>query len=1016
MPLLVSLNHVLVEQIEFRAADAPEPVVVERVLLRGQVSSTELAIVELDVKAPTLSLQANVRTLVANHYETKGALSWDIASSQDGPLRGSANVQGNRKRLNFELQAGAKATRHGHFVLSGGGYYGAESLVLSGWEISSPQRDTQLSLDGTLTDLLSKPSADIALRWQSLQWPLPEAREESKDSPQNVSEIEMDNSAEEQAALRSKTGELKLRAVSSDDGFSVEELTGRGQLQGRPFVLDALVDYDGKRLDVSQFSMRSGESQLSAQGEMGDELDFEWDFASPDLSALYVDLQGTIDSKGTLAGKWPWPRIDAVVNAQELRFGQYALKTLALDAQLDLDEANSQAKSELSLEASQLVVGENTWDSINMTLDGVRSAHTIELLATGNALVVDAALRGGLDQNAWAGTLQRATLSPEDLGAWKLQQPHALHIDEQNQTLERGCWSSGEAQLCLNAGRIDGAVEAAVSLDDFAFGYLQSVMPPDVNVSGAISGKANFTQDASAKWLLDANFTTTQTTITQQNVDASKPDPTLVVEPGTITATGRDEDVVAALNFPFAAGGGLQGDVTITPVAGAYGEAALGGEVHANIPSLDFIAALSPEIVEIVGALNMDFSLAGTLDAPLPSGKATVENAQFELATPGLALTDVNFLVTSDETGSIALKGGAVSDGGEINLAGSAQLKRAAASDASSMPLLDGLALQVTGSEFQVWNTKEARLWASPSLELKMVDDTLHVTGEVEIPRARITPTELPPSAVGVTSDQIIITADSPEEGEGADATGPKIQAQVKVVLGEDVAVDGFGFKGRLVGALNVKQVPGEPVLANGELNVEDGEYRAYGQGLVVERGQILFAGGDISNPALNVRAQRRPGSDIIVGVDVRGVADKPELTIFSDPAMSSSNQLSWLVLGRPFENTSGAEGDYIAQAALLIGLHGGDYLAKGIGEKLGFDTVGVETGSGEAGAASDVNQAALVVGKYITPKLYVSYGVGLLEAISTVKLRYLFSDNWNLVSESSAIASGGDISYTFEK
>lgn len=84
--------------------------------------------------------------------------------------------------------------------------------------------------------------------------------------------------------------------------------------------------------------------------------------------------------------------------------------------------------------------------------------------------------------------------------------------------------------------------------------------------------------------------------------------------------------------------------------------------------------------------------------------------------------------------------------------------------------------------------------------------------------------------------------------------------------------------------------------------------------------------------------------------------------------------------------------------------------------KKLGLDTIGIETGTGEAGAESDVNQAALVVGKYLTPRLYISYGVGLLESISTVKLRYRISDRWNFVTESSPIASGGDINYTIER
>jgi hypothetical protein len=41
---------------------------------------------------------------------------------------------------------------------------------------------------------------------------------------------------------------------------------------------------------------------------------------------------------------------------------------------------------------------------------------------------------------------------------------------------------------------------------------------------------------------------------------------------------------------------------------------------------------------------------------------------------------------------------------------------------------------------------------------------------------------------------------------------------------------------------------------------------------------------------------------------------------------------------------------------------------------------------------------------------------VGLLESISTVKLRYQFNDRWNVVTESSPLASGGDLNFSIER
>jgi len=55
------------------------------------------------------------------------------------------------------------------------------------------------------------------------------------------------------------------------------------------------------------------------------------------------------------------------------------------------------------------------------------------------------------------------------------------------------------------------------------------------------------------------------------------------------------------------------------------------------------------------------------------------------------------------------------------------------------------------------------------------------------------------------------------------------------------------------------------------------------------------------------------------------------------------------------------------------------------------------------------------VVGKYLSPKLYVSYGLGLFDPITTLRVKYALSSHWKLVSESSSEASGGDVLYMIE-
>jgi translocation and assembly module TamB len=54
------------------------------------------------------------------------------------------------------------------------------------------------------------------------------------------------------------------------------------------------------------------------------------------------------------------------------------------------------------------------------------------------------------------------------------------------------------------------------------------------------------------------------------------------------------------------------------------------------------------------------------------------------------------------------------------------------------------------------------------------------------------------------------------------------------------------------------------------------------------------------------------------------------------------------------------------------------------------------------------------VIGKYLSPRLYVSYGISLVEEINTLKLRYTIGDRWTVSAESGA-EQAFDIEYRIE-
>ena len=55
------------------------------------------------------------------------------------------------------------------------------------------------------------------------------------------------------------------------------------------------------------------------------------------------------------------------------------------------------------------------------------------------------------------------------------------------------------------------------------------------------------------------------------------------------------------------------------------------------------------------------------------------------------------------------------------------------------------------------------------------------------------------------------------------------------------------------------------------------------------------------------------------------------------------------------------------------------------------------------------------MLGKFLSPRLFISYGISLTESINTLKLRYTISDRWVFKTESGENHSA-DLEYTIEQ
>jgi translocation and assembly module TamB len=981
-------------------------------------------------------------------------------------LNASLTGKGSLEDLSFSAQTRAQEAAMGTLETRIEGHYRSGTLILDSLRAAVPGQAAQLQAKGQVDLAGPQPALDLQANWTQLRWPLAgEAQVTSArgglklagtlDAFELAGDMQLDAPAYAGADvsfsgrggpralqlsrlhLAGLDGEVDGTARASWDpdvqvsldlqgkdlnpgvlltdwpgrlgvqmraeagleagevNARIHELRGSGTLRDYPLQLSARGSYAARQVDLESLALSSGPSQVEAHGRIGEVLDVTWELDSTDLASLSPAAAGRLSGKGSAQGPLGKPHIKAVVKGSDLRYGADSLTRLALDADVDLA---GKTQSVLAFELDDASLADVKVARLAAHGNGTPAAHAFDLRADTSQGTADIRLTGAMRDASWAYRITQATLKYPDLEAWTLKGPAIGEVAREHAELTRSCWVSQAATLCAQADWSPASLETAFTLDTLPAGYFAPLLPPDLQIDTDLSGQGQLTQRADAPLTARLRLTTTPGSLATR-VDDEETVRLLEFDSGDVRLDLDSQGMRLSASLPLAAQGLIAMQARVGPGTAPITARPLEGQLTTEVRDVRFVSELTPELSSIQGRLEGTARLSGTLGKPAITGRIALADAAATLDRPGLSLEDLAVELTGRGSGEIALKLQARSGGGTLSMAGTADL--------AAEPVRADL--KITGDQFQVLDTPEAKLFASPDLVVALAGRRVDITGEMRIPRGKIEPKQLPESAVTVSSDQVIIddvTAEAPPSAPYA------VSARVRIILGDQVKFSGFGLKGRFEGNLLVTDKPDKPTTATGELRVLDGTYKAYGQNLAIRTGRLLFAGGPVAEPGLDVEAVRRPATNVLVGVKVRGSLKEPEFSLFSDPAMGQSEQLSYLVLGRPLEKgATTEEKSALNQAAVGLGLAGGALLGEGFGEKLGLDELTVESGPGES-----TEQASLMVGKYLSPKLYVSYGLGIFEPISTFRVRYILTSSWSVVGETSATQSGADLFYVIER
>ena len=983
------------------------------------------------------------------------------ASNALGLISGPLHLGGNRDGFSARGTLEPTGLNAGPLAVDFAGNYAARVLTVSHLELAHGSSGAQLSAAGLIGIVEGGPRLDLHGQWRMFRWPLTDsaalvhssagtytlsgvkpyaftatgALQAFTEPPlqfRALGRLAHDGLEIPSATLDAFGGQAQLHATVSWSpqvrwstagemrGLNVASLrptingrlnfayTAEGQGLGQGHTLQArFTDISGQVRGqiagghagialvgddwlLQQVHVQLGATRIEADGRIGARPDLHFGIDVADLALLQTGAHGRLQATGHLRGDAHYPIIQARVSGSELAYQRVSLH--GLEAHIDFDpHGNGHAAANVQLD--RLRVASREFEHASFITSGTAAAHRFELQLSAAPLAVRAGGTASFDDGVWRAMLSEFTASDDADMHLSLAAPTTLvaAFDGSQLRVERLCLHDSGAAFCVTGESLQNHNQLHLSVARVPLRALTAGISGDTAFEGQVSFEARGESLPGAPWtgtitgaLADA--------VVRHRLSGGRIE-SFNLGNGNVLAALDAAGLTANVILEAGAAGNISGHLTARgsgPIDGAW---PLDGELRLQTQSLGFIDSYVAEVDRVSGQLDAHLALAGTLAAPIFNGELKVTHAEVDAYQINLALRDLNF--------DVRLKGT------ELQLQGDAKAGADGhAQFAGALAWRDNLPygqLHLAGENLRVVNIPEARVQASPDVYMKITGHRIDVTGVVTLPYARLLRPDTLTNAARTSSDEVIISSSEAPATESF-----HVFSDLTLRLGERVTIDTLGLVGRLGGSLRAVADDSGFNRGTGELQVEEGKYTAYGRKLDIERGRLQFKDGPLNNPIIDLRAIKA-FPDITAGVNVRGTLRQPRLTFFSDPPVSQSQIVSLLIAGGSLEtvqNTSDpAQRNSAARNDML--LQGSALLFQQFGSKVGLDDVSVESGLN--------NDTSLVLGRFLSPRLYVSYGVSLAESINTIKAHYTIGDRWQIRTEAGTNQSA-DLVYTIER
>ena len=774
--------------------------------------------------------------------------------------------------------------------------------------------------------------------------------------------------------------------------------------------VNALID----SLNADNLVLRWGDNYVTANGN-AKQLQAKVNITS--LDQLSDKLAGKVTGGATLsqpAGQaLPTLYIDLV--GERIALPGFILRQGRVRGKL-VNLANS--PSQLIVTAEGLDAAGQSFKSVKATFNGTEQAHVVDLNVANEQLDIGARLKGGFNRDnlIWSGVIGKGRVKSKYATLNQLQ-PAQLIVNLPNDQrgnssdlkvqLAAHCWQATDqtGKLCLRENLVASPDkgEVNVALQNLDTSLFSVFLPKDIEWHGKINGKAI------VGWQ-KGRAPTINTTLYSDNgkigliQDGDSEPVTLPYKRVSLIALSVPEGIKLRTDINTGLGARGYAEVVVDPYKTPK---PISGALVLNELNLAVFKPFFPGMRVLEGDVTMAGGLGGTLDKPQFYGDVKLANGRIAMLDLPVNLRKVN--VEAKIRGTQATIDGTFNSGsGSGNLTGTVNWQQKLQAKLSII----GERLVITQPPLLV-----AEINPDIDIIVRPGDRYVDIKGAVSVPSATIRPPEASEDIITQTEDAVVLDRRLIGNIDEVLAISKpwSINADIGVDLGEDINFRGFGAVIPLAGAININQNGTGVMRAKGVVQVSRRtNINAFGQSLELNYGQVRF-NGDVMKPSLSIEAVKTI-SGKTVGLRVKGNVENPNIIVFNNAGLTQQQAMNALVTGR-INNKSATQiseqgfksqvTNNLAAAGLSFGLSGTRSLTNQIGQVFGLQSLTVDA----SGSSEDTN---VNVTGYVTPDLYIRYGVGVFNAQNSLSIRYQLTRRI-YVEATSAAENAVDVVYSWQ-